>query len=278
MAKVADVYFAVDPWKIIEEGFDPAYSRVSESVFSLGNESIGVRGFFDEGGSADSLRGAYTNGVYDIVPLERSYRGIVDKTHFMIPSAEWLRTELILDGETLDLGRVSFRDFRRELDMRAGTLLRSFIWETASGKELRLQFLRFLDMTHQERAYQRITLEALNFNGEVELTTVLSFDVRHEGQNACFWGETTGEAGENRLALRSRTTASAQEVFAGAVLSPKGFDCTSADKTVRAHSRLRLVQGEERVAEIARMLSGDADTQASLGHARAMLEKYSGGF
>ena len=43
-------------------------------------------------------------------------------------------------------------------------------------------------------------------------------------------------------------------------------------------SNVHLVQGEERVAEIARMLSGDADTQASLGHARAMLEKYSGGF
>ena len=31
-------------------------------------------------------------------------------------------------------------------------------------------------------------------------------------------------------------------------------------------------------AEIARMLSGDADTEQSLDHARAMLEKYSGGF
>ena len=44
MAKTADVYFKVDPWKVIEEGFDPAYSRVSESVFSLANESMGVRG------------------------------------------------------------------------------------------------------------------------------------------------------------------------------------------------------------------------------------------
>ena len=44
MAKAADVYFQVDPWKVIEQGFDPAYARVSESIFSLGNESIGVRG------------------------------------------------------------------------------------------------------------------------------------------------------------------------------------------------------------------------------------------
>ena len=221
MAKVADIYFAVDPWKIVENGFDPAYSRVSESVFSLANESTGVRGCFDEGGGVDSLRGAYTNGVYEFAGLRRSYRGIVEKTHFMIPSAEWLMTELRLDGEKLDLGRVRFRDFRRELDMRAGTLSRSFVWQTASGKELRLRFLRFLDMTHRERAYQRISLEALNFSGEVEIASALSFDVYHEGRRACFWGDTRREIGPERLALQSRTAVSGQELFAGAILPPE---------------------------------------------------------
>ena len=129
MEKTADIYFQVDPWKVVEEGFDPSYSRVSESVFSLGNESTGVRGFFEEGGSIDSLRGAYTNGVYDIVPLARSYRGIVDKTHFMIPSADWLLCAIAVDGEALDLGKVAFSDFRRELDFRSGTLTRRFIWQ-----------------------------------------------------------------------------------------------------------------------------------------------------
>jgi len=43
-------------------------------------------------------------------------------------------------------------------------------------------------------------------------------------------------------------------------------------------SNVHEVKGEERVAEIARMLSGDADTAQSLEHARAMLEKYSGGY
>ena len=65
MAKAADVYFQVDPWKVIEQGFDPAYARVSESIFSLGNESIGVRGCFDEGGHVDSLRVSYTDVFYD---------------------------------------------------------------------------------------------------------------------------------------------------------------------------------------------------------------------
>ena len=263
MAKVADMYFKVDPWKIIEEGFDPAYSRVSESVFSLANESIGVRGFFEEGGSVDSLRGSYNNGVYDMEHIGRSYRGIIEKTHFMIPSAEWLVTRLSLDGEALDLGQVCFRDFRRELDMRRGTLTRSFIWQTASGKELRLTFLRFLDMVHRERAYQRITLEALNFSGDVELESGLSFQVRHEGRGTCFWGETRQEIDGSSLSIQSRTIGSGQEVFAGAVVDLPGQP-VSGEKSVRLCGSLRLVQGQARHVDKRAVVLFDGDEGETL--------------
>ena len=42
-------------------------------------------------------------------------------------------------------------------------------------------------------------------------------------------------------------------------------------------SNVICVEGEDRVIEIARMLSGDANTEQSLQHARTLLEKYSGG-
>ena len=246
MAKAADVYFQVDPWKIIEEGFDPAYSRVSESVFSLANESLGVRGCFDEGGSADSLRGAYVNGVYDVERLNRSYRGIIDQTHFMIPAADWLMTDLVLDGERLDLGKSLFRDFWREMDMRRGTLKRSFVWRTASGKELRLTFLRFLDMTHRERAYQRVAMEPLNFSGTVDFVSGLSFDVIHEGYKKCYWRDARVEAFENRLMLQSHTTLSGQEVFAGALLNmPPDAAVRKDGQTVSLRAALPLEQGRE---------------------------------
>ena len=254
MAKQADRYFRTDPWKIIEEGFDPRYARVAESVFSLANETMGVRGYFDEGGSVDSLRGAYVNGVYDLERLNRSYRGIVDHTHFMIPAADWLRTEIILDGEKLDLGKVRFRDFRRELDMRAGTLTRSFVWQAASGKELRLTFLRFLDMVHRERAYQQVTLEALNFDGGVSVSAALAFDVCHEGYGRCFWQETLARAEGTRLTLLSRTTGSGQRVFAGADVSMPGETvCRTGEKTAAIDGVIPLKHGcpvsmEKRVA------------------------------
>ena len=246
MAKAADVYFAVDPWKIIEKGFDPAYARVSESVFSLANETMGVRGCFDEGGSVDSLRGAYVNGVYDMEQLNRSYRGIIDKSHFMIPGAEWLMCRIAVDGEVLDLGRVQFTDFTRELDLRAGTLTRSFVWTTASGKALRLTFLRFTHMVHRERAYQRITLEPLNFSGSAEFSSMLSFHVMHEGRQHCFWRHGRVEADRRRMLLKACTSQSGQEVFAGALVDiPADAVASTEDMSAAISTVISLTQGVE---------------------------------
>jgi len=46
----------------------------------------------------------------------------------------------------------------------------------------------------------------------------------------------------------------------------------------KTSSNVHVVDGDERVAEIARMLAGDSNNEQSLEHARSMLNKYSGDF
>ena len=101
MAKIADRYFCTEPFSVTERGFDPAHNQVAESIFSLGNEYMGVRGFAEEGVSAPTLKGSYFNGIYEYA-LEDTpihYKGIVQRTHFMINSVDWLKTEIEADGE-----------------------------------------------------------------------------------------------------------------------------------------------------------------------------------
>ena len=49
---------------IIEKGFNPANSRISESIFSIGNGRMGQRANFEENYTGDSLQGSYVAGVY----------------------------------------------------------------------------------------------------------------------------------------------------------------------------------------------------------------------
>lgn len=109
MAKIADRYFLVDPWKVVEEGFDPSHGRAAESVFSLANEYMGVRGYFEEGYGGDSLPGSYVNGIYaDDVAVPWPYKGMVSRECYIVNCVDWLYMRITLDGELLDLARCKF--------------------------------------------------------------------------------------------------------------------------------------------------------------------------
>ncbi len=182
MAKAADRYLTVDPWVVAEEGFGPARARVSESVFSLANEFMGVRGYFEEGYSGDHLQGSYFGGLYENQPVghPQVFKGFVTRENFIVNAVDWLYVRIAVDGETLDLAASRFEDFVRRVDMRRGVLERSLTWETGSGKRLRVRFERFLSMADRHLACQRVTVEPMGWSGEVAFRSGLDFDVAHE--------------------------------------------------------------------------------------------------
>jgi maltose phosphorylase len=221
MAKFADIYYKLDPWKIIEEGFDPSRSMVSESIFSLGNEYMGVRGYFEEGSSCDGLLGSYFNGIYENSNEvnKSAYKGIIDHTHFMVNSVDWLYTRILVDGEQLDLKTSNFESFVRVLNLKEGTLTREFIWNTRSGKSLKLKFLRFLNMEISNEGFQRITFEAINFSGNVEVIMGLDFGILHASRQKCFWNVIKKDVNDDIAAIVGETLTSSQRVFSGFSIS-----------------------------------------------------------
>ncbi|HEY3379610.1 MAG TPA: glycosyl hydrolase family 65 protein [Armatimonadota bacterium] len=216
MAKVASRYLVVHPWAVIEEGFHADHARESESIFSVANEFMGVRGYFDEGYSGARLQGSYINGVYEEKPIEHPFllKGLATRSCIMVNTVDWLFTRLTVDGETLDLATSRVRDFVRRLDMQTGTMTRDFIWETASGKALRVSFARFTSMVASSLAYQRVTIEALNSAGTVQVQSGLDFSQPHEhmfGRNV--WQCTRKAADAGTYAILAQTESSGLQAF-----------------------------------------------------------------
>jgi maltose phosphorylase len=220
--KIADNYLEVDPWSVVERGFHPERSRVSESLFSIANEHTGTRGYFDEGYSGDSLVGTYVNGLYEQrveeAPGSR-YRGVSNRVCYTVNTVDWLSTRIRLDGELLDLHTASFREFTRRIDLKSGLMTRCFVWTTATGKAVELEFERLLDMVSPVMAHQRITVTPLNFSGLMTIDSGLDFSFPHELYKANCWespwkGETSGTS-----FILGRTVGTGQELLAGYRLS-----------------------------------------------------------
>lgn len=247
MAKVADKYLKVDPWAIIEEGFDPERNRTSESIFSLGNEYMGVRGYAEEGYSGDSLQGSYFNGLNEQLDIGNHYKGIIRSLRYMVNAVDWLYTRITVNGEQLDLAKSKISDYVRKLDLRSGTYRRELIWHLNDGKSLKVVFTRLVSMTMSHLGLQRLEFEPLNFSGNVDICAGLDFSIIHEERGECMWSSLrSGEQGAT-TAIMARTVNTANKLFSSFSLQssqPLQLTRTEHDKFIGQSFTLELAQGE----------------------------------
>lgn len=249
MAKVADEYFKVDPWKVVEEGFDPSRNAVSESIFSLGNEYMGVRGYFEEGSTCeDQLLGSYFNGVYENAREETpaAYKSVVKRSHFMVNAVDWLYTRISIDGEKLDMNTARLAGFVRTLDFKTGVLTREFTVTTDAGKSVKFVFERFLNMENSSEGYQKITAEAAGCEADIAITFGLDFNIVH-GKKHCFWDEAKKGVEGDVYGIIGRTLTTDQRVFSGYTLKIDGdasVVTNEADKFIGCDVTAKLAAGK----------------------------------
>ncbi|WP_449602381.1 glycoside hydrolase family 65 protein [Paenibacillus sp. Marseille-Q9583] len=247
MAKVADKYLKVDPWAIIEEGFDPERNRTSESIFSLGNEYMGVRGYAEEGYSGDSLQGSYFNGLNEQLDIGNHYKGIIRSLRYMVNAVDWLYTRITVNGEQLDLAKSKISDYVRKLDLRSGTYRRELIWHLDDGKILKVVFTRLVSMTMSHLGLQRVEFEPLNFSGSVDICAGLDFSIIHEERGECMWSSLrSGEQGST-TAIMARTVNTANKLFSSFSLQssqPLQLTRVEHDKFIGRSFTMDLAQGE----------------------------------
>jgi len=221
--KKGDRYLEIDPWRIVEKDFHQDQGRVSESLFCLSNENIGFRGSFEETYSGDTLQGAYFNGLYEErVQDVAGYRGISNRLCFMVNCPHALKLRVIIGDEELDLAKVAFTEFQRELDFRTGLLTRTFVWKLADGRATRLTFRRTVDMAVRERVHQQVQLTPLNWSGAVSLQFLVVDQPMHVSQKRTYW-KTVASGGEGDARwLVSRTTQTNMPLFTGHAVFAEG--------------------------------------------------------
>ncbi|MFW6030890.1 MAG: glycoside hydrolase family 65 protein, partial [Halanaerobiales bacterium] len=202
-------YLKADPWKIIEEGFNPDNNLLSESIFSLGNGYMGQRANFEEKYSGDTLQGSYMAGVYypDKTIVGWWKIGYPEYYAKVLNSTNWIGIDVKIEGHELDLANCRVSNFIRSLDMKEGHLSRRFIAELADGKKIEVDTQRFLSMRRGELGVIRYSICPINFSGKVELTPYLDGDIINQDANygEKFWEELVSETGEFEAYLQMKT-------------------------------------------------------------------------
>jgi alpha,alpha-trehalose phosphorylase len=171
-------------WHLTSNNLDSERLLLEESLFSIGNGYIGIRGSFEEAPEMipNTIRGSYINGYYDRVPIlygEAAYGfpTMQDKQ----PRIMDTQTSLVyLDGELVVIDGSKMTDYFRVLDLQKGFMERRYKYITKSGKEAKLTFRRLASFTMSNLLCYEVDVE---FDGEIEIISLLDSDVSNHSDD-----------------------------------------------------------------------------------------------
>lgn len=154
-----------------------------ESLFSLGNGYLGVRGNFEEGYSDDltSIRGTYQNAFHDVTEITYG-----EKLHAFPEKQQKLLN--IIDAQTIHLyfgdeeehfslfnGEII--SYERNLCLDQGFTERLIHYRSPTGKEIKLHFRRLVSFTTRELFAIDIRIEPVNYTGRVKVVSTVNGDI-----------------------------------------------------------------------------------------------------
>lgn len=171
--------FEIDPWTLREPTVDVDALPVSETVFSLSNGHLGVRGTLDEV-APHAVRGTFLAGVHEQHPLsypEGGY-GHPEQGQAMVAVADATALRLTVDGIPLDVRTLEPEIHERSLSLRTGILSRRLVWRTPAGTRLELRSQRMVSLVERSLCTVRWRLRALDGPAHVVVRSELALGER----------------------------------------------------------------------------------------------------
>jgi len=202
-------YIIPNEWSIIEEGFSQENVEASESLFSIGNGSMGQRANFEEDYSGSTFQGSYIGGIYypDKTRVGWWKNGYPEYFAKVLNAPNWIGIHIQVNNTNFDLNTCKISNFRRELNMKEGWLSRSFNAKLPTGEEIEVFTKRFISVKYNEVGAIQYAVKALNFSGEIVFSPYVDAGIMNEDANydEYFWKILQIEEGQNNAAILSKT-------------------------------------------------------------------------
>ncbi|MFL1896547.1 glycoside hydrolase family 65 protein [Aquimarina sp. 2-A2] len=179
-------YIQPNVWSLIEEEFDVARVKSSESLFSIGNGAMGQRANFEEHYSGPTFQGSYIAGVYypDKTKVGWWKNGYPEYFAKVLNAPNWIGINVEVNGEVLDLYTCkSVAHFKRELNMKEGWYERSFEAVLPNDVTVQVKATRFLSLSQDEVGAIKYQVTPLTHDATIKLTPYLNSGITNEDTN-----------------------------------------------------------------------------------------------
>ncbi|MGH2330635.1 glycoside hydrolase family 65 protein [Thermoanaerobacter mathranii] len=152
-----------DKWLIFQDEYSSNVNSKYETIFTLTNGYMGVRGTFEEGSEGEKP-GNFIAGIFD--KADAQVREIVN-------AQNWLGIKLYIKGEELSLDKCQLLEFKRILDMKKGILFRSVLIKDSKDRITRVEGYRFLSRSDRHRSAIKLFVTPVNYSGVVGIESII---------------------------------------------------------------------------------------------------------
>jgi Trehalose and maltose hydrolases (possible phosphorylases) len=201
-------------WTITNHSLDPDQLLVNESLFSLGNGYLGVRGNFEEGYAEGypTIRGTYINAFHDLAAIHYGekacgYPEIKQKLMNLI-DAQGMKFYIDDELQPFSLFSGKVLHYERTLNLRRGFSERLIQWRSPKGREIMIRFRRLVSFVRRELLAVEVTLEPVDFTGMLTLVSTINGDVKNFSDAADSRVASADETHLDVLAAKSKDTVS----------------------------------------------------------------------
>jgi len=161
-----------EPWAIVQTEFNPKDNQYWETIFSLANGNLGMRGSLEEEYPWTQYinRGTFQNGLYDLWKREMAVLvGDPEYAALLVSLYDWQTIHVDINGERFNLERGTVHAFNRRLDLKRGLVEREVDWESPKGARVKLRFSRFVSLKRRNSAVIRVEVTAADQDVKVHL-------------------------------------------------------------------------------------------------------------
>ncbi|WP_018506213.1 glycoside hydrolase family 65 protein [Parafrankia discariae] len=166
--------YPIEAWSLTEHGLDLDDLARSESLFSLSNGHVGMRGNLDEG-DPHGLPGTYLNSVHELRPLpyaEAGY-GYPESGQTVINVTNGKVVRLLVDDEPFDVRYGDLLAHTRTIDFRDGVLRREADWVSPAGQRVRIRTQRLISFSQRSAAAIHYEIEPVGDTARVVIQSEL---------------------------------------------------------------------------------------------------------
>ncbi len=171
---VTGTAYPAEAWRIRELAPDPSLLARNETIFALGNGTLGMRGTFEEGYPGE-VSGTYVNGFYEETPIiygEIAY-AYAKNRQVMLNVADGRPIRLTIGGDRLDLSTGTILSYERTLELAQGVLERAFRWRSPAGIEIEVRVRRLVSLARRHVAAIDWSVRVLKGTGALVVDSLL---------------------------------------------------------------------------------------------------------